>query len=101
MAYITAEEAVKLLEKIKEQYNVERFQFYKDWISLNESKINKEIETACANRKNYFYFSCPTSIFQFVRPFFSNLGYKVTTVMESPTTDETNFNVTWSAEKED
>ena len=100
MAYITAEEAAKLLEEIKEQYNVERFQCYKDWVSLNESKINKEIETACANRKDYFSFSCPTSIFQFVRPFFGNLGYKVTSVMESLTTDETNFNVSWSAEKE-
>lgn len=99
MAYITAEEANRLLEDSKEQYKAESYQHYRDWVSLNEAKINKEIETACADRKSCIIFNCPTPIFQFVRPFFSNLGYKVITTTED-TENKTQFIVTWDNEKE-
>lgn len=77
MAFITAKEAAKSLEDNEVRYRAEIFQLYQDWIDANEFKINGKIKNACVDRKNYVLLRCPKAIFQYVRPFFANLGYKV------------------------
>lgn len=93
MAFITAKEAIKSLEENIVHYRAEIFQLYQDWIDANEFKINTDIKKACADRKNYVILRCPKEIFQYVRPFFTNLGYKVETKGEE--FGDVIFDISW------